>query len=77
MECPISVEENERRMVQGARHMRWGGDIEEEEEESEAALAARVDRLLSSGHVTDGGEEHAVKEVREDLQRMRAALTRT
>ena len=42
-----------RQMVEDVCYMRWGGDIEEEQEESEAQ-ATRVDRLLSSEHNEHG-----------------------
>ena len=46
---PISVGEDEQQMAQHARHMRWDGDIEEEEEQdSEALQAACVDLLSTS-----------------------------
>ena len=79
MKFPISVDEDERKMAKDARHVKWDGYVEDEEEESEAALATRFDRL-SSAHIktlTHGGEEQLVGEARVEMQRMRAALTRT
>ena len=84
MRYPISVQEDERQLVREARRIRWDGDIEEEEEEEEeeereAVQAARTERLgaVHLETLTNGREEQRAEEVRQEMQRMRTALTRT
>ena len=66
---PISVKEDEERLGDDAKVMNRSGDIEEEGKVEEAALF---------GSISGGGEgERQDWEMKDEVQRMRAALTRT
>ena len=71
MNFPISVEEDERQLEEDAARLTFDGDIEEEKDESAAVL--HPDKQSNDGE-SEGREPEGIEV---EMQRMRAALTRT